>query len=36
MDYKTITWKDVKLNKGTNDILVKAQDGEEKAQWTVL
>ncbi len=33
--YATVIWKDVKLSKGANEIVVRTADGEDSAVWTV-
>lgn len=33
--YATIIWPDVKLQKGTNAVLIKTAQGDESAEWTV-
>ena len=33
--YKTITWKGVKLSKGTTNVVVKTAAGDDSATWTV-
>lgn len=35
-DVKTVTWKDVKLEKGENTVVIKSKSGSDKTVWNVL